>query len=273
MSNKTKWQVCAGLALALTASLALAQPHDDHRDIHRGPPPRARVVRPPPPHAGFRWDARYGHAHYYPPRGFAVGVLPVGYVAVRGGYFFAGGVFYAARGPGYVVVAPPYGLFVTGLPPFYATVTLGGVPYYYANDTYYVAAPGGYQVVAPPPGADQGPMDGGAAGDPSQDDQGGQAAYTPPPPGPAPAPAAAPPPPPPAAGGPPPAVGAGLFVYPMNGQNDQQQSQDKWECHQWSVKQTGYDPTAPGGGAAPGHRADYNRAMGACLTGRGYSVK
>jgi len=267
MSNKPKWHACGVLALAMAASLAFAQPRDheherDH-DVRRGPPPRARFVRPPPPHAGFRWDARYGHAHYYPPRGFAVGVLPLGYVGLRGGFFFADGVFYAARGPGFVVVAPPVGLFVPVLPPFYATVSFGGVPYYYADDTYYVAASGGYQVVAPPPGADQGPMD---AGEGDYDPNGGGGAYG--------DPSQAPQdyaPPPGAAGGPPPQASGGLFFYPTNGQNQQQQSQDQWQCHQWAVQQTGFDPTAPGGG--PGRQGAYNRALGACMQGRGYSVK
>ena len=273
MSTQPKWLVCGAVVLAMASSLALAQPrdheHEHDRDFHRGPPPRARFVRPPPPHAGFRWDARYGHAHYYPPRGFAVGVLPVGYVGLRGGFFFAGGVFYAARGPGFVVVAPPVGLFVPVLPPVYATVTFGGVPYYYADDTYYVAANGGYQVVAPPTGADQGPMD---AGEGDYDPNAGGAAYgdpnQPPPEGYAPPPGA--PPPQAAAGAPPPAPG-GLFFYPTNGQNQQQQSQDQWQCHQWAVQQTGFDPTTSGGG--PGRQGAYNRAIGACMQGRGYSVK
>lgn len=38
----------------------------------------------------------------------------------------------------------------------------------------------------------------------------------------------------------------GAFVYPKAGQSEQQQSQDRYECHQWAVSQTGFDPsTAP----------------------------
>ena len=34
-----------------------------------------------------------------------------------------------------------------------------------------------------------------------------------------------------------------LFVYPKNGQSDQQTANDRYQCHQWAVGQTGYDPT------------------------------
>lgn len=43
------------------------------------------------------------------------------------------------------------------------------------------------------------------------------------------------------------------FVYPAKGQSPDQQKKDEYECHQWAVKQTGYDPTkpAPAPAAAP----------------------
>jgi len=63
----------------------------------------------------------------------------------------------------------------------------------------------------------------------------------------------------------------GLFVYPARGQSDEGLAQDRFECHEWAVDQTGYDPTL----AAPGSkgRADYLRAVTACLEGRGYTVR
>jgi hypothetical protein len=39
-----------------------------------------------------------------------------------------------------------------------------------------------------------------------------------------------------------------LFIYPLRGQSEQQQQQDRFECHQWAVQQTGFDPTV---GLAP----------------------
>ena len=35
------------------------------------------------------------------------------------------------------------------------------------------------------------------------------------------------------------------FVYPGKGQSPQQQKQDEYECHNWAIQQTGYDPTNP----------------------------
>lgn len=34
-----------------------------------------------------------------------------------------------------------------------------------------------------------------------------------------------------------------VFAYPSAGQSEEQQSRDRFECHQWSVSQTGFDPT------------------------------
>ena len=46
---------------------------------------------------------------------------------------------------------------------------------------------------------------------------------------------------------------AQIFAYPSAGQSQQQQGQDRYECHQWSVSQTGFDPTTapPVSGAPP----------------------
>jgi len=68
-----------------------------------------------------------------------------------------------------------------------------------------------------------------------------------------------------------------LFVYPKNGQPAAQEATDRYECHRWAVGQTGFDPTAPGGGVAAGEavqkRNDYFRAEASCLEGRGYTVR
>ena len=191
-------------------------------------------------------DARHDHNHTYLDRGVVVGAVPRGAERVRFGherYWYHGGVWYRAEGTGFVVFAPPVGVVVSVLPPFYTTVTFGGQPYYYANDTYYVFndSARGFQVVEPPSGSDAGA---GAA-----------------------PPAAAP-------------VGGGadnLFVYPKNGQSAERQSTDRFECHRWAVEQTGFDPTRDGGGVAPADmnqkRAGYARATAACLEARGYTVR
>jgi len=36
-----------------------------------------------------------------------------------------------------------------------------------------------------------------------------------------------------------------LFIYPDRGQSPDQQARDRWECHNWAVQQTGFDPSAP----------------------------
>lgn len=34
-----------------------------------------------------------------------------------------------------------------------------------------------------------------------------------------------------------------IFVYPKQGQSEDQMGRDKYECHTWASNQTGYDPT------------------------------
>jgi hypothetical protein len=68
-----------------------------------------------------------------------------------------------------------------------------------------------------------------------------------------------------------------MFIYPRQGQSEKQQADDRYACHRWAVDQTGFDPTQPPGGPPEPKkiekRADYQRAMAACLDGRGYTVK
>jgi hypothetical protein len=192
------------------------------------------------------FDARFNHNHSYPVHGYEVHELPHQRVeVVHGGahYYYYGGAWYAPHGPHFVVVAAPVGVYVPVLPAFYTTLWVGGLPYYYANDTYYMyrGADQGYEVVDPP---DQNAVS-------TQDPQGAA-------------------PPPPGRGAPP---APDVFIYPKNGQTPDQQSRDRYECHRWASGETGFDPSEPGGGAAHGSRDDYNRALTACLEGRGYSVK
>ncbi len=48
-----------------------------------------------------------------------------------------------------------------------------------------------------------------------------------------------------------PAWAQDLFVYPSQGQSQEQQSRDRYECHIWAVQQTGFDPTRAAQAAAP----------------------
>lgn len=68
-----------------------------------------------------------------------------------------------------------------------------------------------------------------------------------------------------------------LFIYPKKNQSEEKQAADRYQCHRWALKQTGFDPTTPGGGVAANQyvakRTGYYRAMKACLEGLAYSVK
>jgi hypothetical protein len=173
-------------------------------------------------------DERYHHDHYYPPRGYAVPVLPRGSVSIGfggGNYFFHGGVWFRPFGGRYLVTLPPLGIVVPLLPPAYATLWIGGAPYYYANGVYYAPAPGqGYAVVAPPPGAE---------------------AAQPAPPVPAPRPAPDP------------------VIYPRNGQGAAQSEADRQECNRWATTQP----------SAVADAEVFQRAVAACMDGRGYTVR
>lgn len=68
-----------------------------------------------------------------------------------------------------------------------------------------------------------------------------------------------------------------VFVYPRQNQNEELQAKDRYECHNWAVSQIGYDPTQTTNKMPEAQRnqmlTDYQRAQGACLDGRGYTVK
>ena len=239
------------------------------RSVSAGDEPRARAeaagrpsaarpvaVRPGVPGRpvvdgrGQVMDSRYNHGRFYAPMGTVARTLPPDYRPYYHGgspYYFSGGVWYAPRAGGFVVVTPPIGLVIAGLPGYYSTVWVGGVPYYYADNVYYTWQPdqNGYVVVPPPEGAPS-----PDSGDPDQA-----------------APQSAAPPPP---------AQSDLIVYPANGQSKDQQAAEQYECHNWAKGQTGFDPTQPAGGMpqADADRAhgNYDRAMAACLTGRGYQV-
>ena len=165
----------------------------------------------------------------------------------HGGHYWGGGYWHGGYWP-HVWYYPGFAWYYPVLPIGYATFWWGGSPYYYYNNLYYTWNPGynGYVVTDPPP----------AAGEDSGDGSAETAA-----PGSA-----------PSDYGPSGGAGADVYVYPRNGQSDQQTSTDRFECHTWAVTQTGFDPTrsAPSG---TGSSAEYRRAMVACLDARGYSAR
>lgn len=62
-----------------------------------------------------------------------------------------------------------------------------------------------------------------------------------------------------------------IFVYPAQGQSDQQQAEDRYHCHRWAVEATGFDPMSVAGYQEPRyvrvpapdnpHRGDAGRGM------------
>jgi hypothetical protein len=187
-------------------------------------------------HDSFVIDHRWHHDRYYPPAGYVVRTLPAAAYTVRwhsSPYYFHEGVWYRPYHSHFVVAAAPVGLFVPTLPPFYTRIWVGGAPYFYANDTYYVWRPERRgYVVVDPPPEDQ-----VVTTAPDSSD---------------------------------------IYIYPKDGQSPQQEATDRYECNRWAEGETGFDPTRPAGGvpadASASRRTEYQRAMTACLDGRGYSV-
>ena len=69
-----------------------------------------------------------------------------------------------------------------------------------------------------------------------------------------------------------PGNGYDVIAYPANGQSPQQVDQDRYQCYRWAVQQTGFDPASATYAPAAQVADTYRRALGACLSGRGYSV-
>jgi hypothetical protein len=189
---------------------------------------------------GPRWhDGAHGLNRDYPRPGVVFRQPPPRAGVVYWGgvnYRFWDGVWYTPGSRGYVVVRPPYGVVIADRPAFYSLVTIGAIAYIYANGVYYREYPsGGYEVV-PPPVEGAAPLLSAA---PRSDSK--------------------------------------AYVYPARAQTAQQQATDEYDCHAWAVSQTGFDPTAAATGqrsnADPAQRDNYQRARGACLEGRGYTVR
>ena len=211
-------------------------------------PPRGRFVAPEPKGAQpvherpvvRRGDDKLpnvGHRRDHPVRGSFVFSVPRGHKTVihRGvPYYFHGGKWYQSYWFGFSVVAPPSGLVVPFLPLSHSTIWIGGFPYYYADDAYYIPSVGGYMVVSPPRAE--------VRETPPESSENLSVDR--------------------------------LFIYPSNGQTEQQQEEDRYQCHRWSVNEINYDPTQPPDGIPSVEKnLDYQRAMTACLEARGYAVK
>ena len=217
--------------------------------------------------------------------GFAGRSAVSGSRVVGSGRFWGGGYWGGRFWPG-CHYGPGFAWYLPVLPFGYATYYWGGAPYYYYDGGYYSWDPdyNGYVATDPPPVADTASSSGSNEAPPPADDGQSQSydvqpqTYAPPPANPnnvvtaPPAPqstavsSAAAAAPRNFSGG-----VADIFAYPRNGQSDQQTSSDKFECHKWSVAQTGFDPTRSIN--LQGTAADYRRAITACMDARGYTVR
>lgn len=230
----------AGGAAAPAGAAPQAQPQPPRREEsqRRDEPRRDRDGD----RGGFNFETRPSRPVFAPDYGRSrersVQRLPPGYRSYYWGgspYYNYRGSWYRPYGGSYLSIGAPYGLFVSSLPPSYSTVWIGGNRYFVADDSYYLydSSRSGYVLT-------QSPYDGERLTTASTAEP--EAVRDP-----------------------------VLFVYPTKGQSEKQQADDRYECHRWAVTQTGYDPVDAE--YRPEQHAQYDRAITACLTGKGYSVK
>lgn len=171
----------------------------------------------------------------YPAIGHQVRTLPQGNRTIRvnrQSYSYYNGSYYRPGRDGvYVVVRAPIGARVRSLPPGYVSFGIGPRHYFYSNFTYYLWDRDRTEYIV------------------VEEPEGAEGAL----------------------------VTASettspeIFVYPNQGQSDDQRDRDRYECYVWASEQTGYDPGA--GNPEIAKAGDYRRAISACLEGRGYTVK
>lgn len=69
------------------------------------------------------------------------------------------------------------------------------------------------------------------------------------------------------------AQGYDVEAYPANGQSPEQVQQDGYQCYQYAVQQSGFDPRTATYRPAPEVVQAYRQAQGNCLSSRGYQVR
>lgn len=171
------------------------------------------------------------------PHGHRVFVLPHGFISLTISgliYYYAYGNYYRDHSGYYMVVTPPIGALIPVPPPGYRIVYIDSHQYYLSGGVYYIwdNVHRGYRVVPPPEEIYESSEEFSEPVDDSPE----------------------------------------LFVYPKAGQSENEQANDRYDCHLWAVGETDFDPRlAPS--ATERKRSDFKRAITACLEARGYSVK
>ncbi len=187
-----------------------------------------------PERGGLVLDQRFHHDHYYPPRGHVSAVVPSASINV--GY---GGIDYRFHAG--VWWRPHGGRFIVVAPPIGIYLPLlppAYVTLWIGGSPYYYAN-GAYYMAAPGRGY----------------------VVVAPPPEPVAAPGSPPPPPPPMV--PTPKAPPEPIIYPRNGQSSTQTEADRQECNRWAT-------TVP---SAVADAEVFQRAVAACMDGRGYTVR
>ena len=148
-------------------------------------------------------------------------------------YFYSGGYWYRPLGPRYVVVEPPRGIRVSYLPDYAEQVLIGGSVLFLAAGSYYAYEESTRDyVVVEPPAGTL---------QPQQQPQIASNGYD-------------------------------VEAYPANGQSAEQVNQDGYECYQYAVQQSGFDPRTATYQPDPSVVQNYRQAQGNCLSSRGYQV-
>jgi hypothetical protein len=182
---------------------------------------------------GLQLDQRYHHDHYYPPRGYVVASVPSGSISVA----FGGSQYFFHGG---VWFRPVSGRFVVITPPIGVVVPV--LPPAYVTLSIgglpYYYANGVYYAATPGQGYTVvSPPPGADSAQPTS---------------------AAPTTPPPAPSGP-----VAPIIYPRNGQSSAQTEADRQACYSWASAQPG----------AAADESVFERAVTACMDGRGYTLR
>lgn len=176
----------------------------------------------------------YGHRHPY---GHRVHILPHGFFSFSIGgliYYYASGNYYRDYGGYYTVITPPIGALIPVPPPGYRIIYIDSHQYYLSGGVYYVwdEVQRGYRVVPSPEVVHESSEEFPETLESSLN----------------------------------------LFAYPNAGQSENEQTNDRYDCHLWAVGETDIDPSLDPSASAL-DRSDYKRAITACLEARDYTVK
>ncbi|MCK5831856.1 MAG: hypothetical protein KAH20_16300 [Methylococcales bacterium] len=237
MKNRVLIRLILLLATLTTLTPSFAYEDRSFKDNHRSSFPNHNPFRTKHVKKNFRYDNRYRHDRSYPRRGFSINRLPL----PRPPIHFRNHDYFFQRGIWY---RPSGSHFTVVIPPF--GIVVPTLPPFYTtlwvgNIPYYYANDVYYTW--------QANRNGYVVAEPPREliEQK------------------------------PELIADELFIYPISGQSEQQQADDRYDCHRWSVSQTNYDPTLRPGNISASNlsrkREDYQRAMRACLEGRNYSVR